>query len=66
MSVNIFQKWFGVVYGGLGWFAVVWGCLGWFAVVWGNSTVPQPGALKHYLDYDSVFIVSQFYSFIGK
>ena len=24
------------------------------------------GALKHYLDYDNVFIVSQFYSFIGK
>ena len=29
-SVNIFQKWF----------AVVWGGLGWFAVVCGNSTVP--------------------------
>ena len=32
-TVNIFQKWFAVVCGGLGWFAVVWGGLRWFAVI---------------------------------
>ena len=40
ISVNIFQKWFAVIWGGLRWFGVVCGGLRWFAVVCGNSTVP--------------------------
>ena len=40
IPVNIFQKWFAVVWGGLRWFGLVCGGLGWFAVVCGNSTLP--------------------------